>query len=99
MLVVASMLALGPRSLVVVVVVVVSFVVSQPTNAIAHTPRTTGINFFMTPFYQTASCLSRRSSAKAACHAVAWAKAACHAVAWAKAACHAVAWAKAESAI
>lgn len=50
-LVVGSMLAFGPRSLVVVVlVVVVSVVVLQPTSAITQTPRTSGINFFMNLF-------------------------------------------------
>jgi hypothetical protein len=42
------MLALGLRSLVVVVVVEVSVVVVQPTSAITHAPRTSGISFFMT---------------------------------------------------
>ncbi|MFN2621209.1 MAG: hypothetical protein ABR611_00015 [Chthoniobacterales bacterium] len=51
-LVVASMLALGCRSLVVVVVVDVSVVVVQPTSAITQTPRTTGISFFMARFYR-----------------------------------------------
>ena len=40
------MLALGCRSLVVVVVVDVSVLV-QPTSAITQTPKTNGINFFM----------------------------------------------------
>ena len=49
------MLALGDLSLDVVVVVVVSFVVSHPTNAIAHTPRTTGMSFFMAPILSARS--------------------------------------------
>jgi len=57
-LVVASMLALGLRSLVVVVLVVVSLVVSQPTSAITQTPRSSVINFFITLFYQKRWALS-----------------------------------------
>jgi hypothetical protein len=48
-LVVASMLALGPvcLSVVLVVVVAVSVVVVHPTIATIHTPKTSGINFFI----------------------------------------------------
>jgi len=47
---VGSMCALVCRS---VVVVVVSVVAVQPTSATTHTPKTTGINFFIRPFYQS----------------------------------------------
>jgi len=44
------MCALGSRC---VVVVVVSVVAVQPTSAITQTPKTTGISFFIRPFYQS----------------------------------------------
>jgi hypothetical protein len=44
------------------VVVVVGAVVVQPTTATIHTPKTSGINFFIVLFYQNTSDLSLRWS-------------------------------------
>ncbi len=49
---------------VVVVVVVVGAVVVQPTTATIHTPKTSGINFFIVLFYQNARGLSLRWSSQ-----------------------------------
>lgn len=50
LLIVGSSVALFCRVVVLLVVVVDSVVVVQPTNAITQTPKTNGINFFISPF-------------------------------------------------
>jgi hypothetical protein len=54
------MLALGVRC----VVVVVSVVVVQPTIAAIHTPKTSGISFFMPPVYQKGDRMSRNRNGR-----------------------------------
>jgi hypothetical protein len=43
---------------------VVVVVVVQPTIATIHTPKTSGINFFMSPVYQNARSMSRAAAAR-----------------------------------
>jgi hypothetical protein len=64
--IVGSRLALVLVVVVLVVVdgAVVVVVVVQPTIAAIHTPKTSGINFFMRPVYQKGDRMSRNSNGR-----------------------------------